>query len=74
MWLQEKFAEAQRTGFPFVLPSRNALPSDAVHSGPITEDQVYIIALSYCWAGPGRPDPENRLLSDVRELLMSMRS
>ena len=68
-WLQEKFAEAQRTGVPFVLPSRNALPSDAAHSGPITEDQVYIIALSYCWAGPGQPDPENRLLSDVCELL-----
>ena len=51
-WLQKKFAEAQRTGVPFVLPSRNALPSDASYSGPITEDQVYIIALSYCWAGP----------------------
>ena len=68
-WLQEKFAEAQRTGVPFALPSRNALPSDAAYSGPITEDQVYIIALSYCWAGPGQPDPENRLLSDVCELL-----
>ena len=68
-WLQEQFADAQRTGVPFVLPSRNALPSDAAHSGPITEDQVYIIALSYCWAGPGQPDPENRLLSDVCELL-----
>ena len=30
---------------------------------------MYIIALSYCWAGPGQPDPENRLLSDVCELL-----
>ena len=68
-WLQEKFAEAQRTGVPFVLPSRNALPSDAAYSGPITEDLVYIIALSYCWAGPGQPDPENRLFSDVCELL-----
>ena len=68
-WLQETFAEAQRTGVPFVLPSRNALPSDAAHSGPIKEDKVYIIALSYCWAGPGQPDPENRLLSDVCELL-----
>ena len=68
-WLQETFAEAQRTGVPFLLPSRNALPSDASNSGPITEDQVYIIALSYCWAGPGQPDPENRLLSDVSELL-----
>ena len=68
-WLQEKFAEAQRTGVPFVLPSRNALPSDAAHSGPITEDQVYIVALSYCWGGPRQPDPENRFLSDVFELL-----
>ena len=30
---------------------------------------MYIIALSYCWAGPGQPDPDNRLLSDVCELL-----
>ena len=30
---------------------------------------MYIIALSYCWAGPGQPDPENRNLSDVCELL-----
>ena len=64
-----EICEAQRTGVRFVLPSRNALPSGAAHSGPITEDQVYIIALSYCWAGPGQPDPENKLLSDVCELL-----
>ena len=68
-WLQEKFAEAQRTGVPFKLPSRNALPPDAAYSGPITKERVYIIALSYCWAGPGQPDPENRLLADVCELL-----
>ena len=63
-WLQEKFAEAQRTDVPFVLPSRTALPSDASYPGPTTEDQVYITALSYCWAGPGQPDP-----TDVCELL-----
>ena len=67
-WLQTKFAEAQRTGVPFKLPSRNALPPDAAYSGPITKERVYIIALSYCWAGPGQPDPENRLLADVCEL------
>ena len=68
-WLQTKFAEAQRTGVPFKLPSRNALPPDAAYSGPITKERVLIIALSYCWAGPGQPDPENRLLADVCELL-----
>ena len=33
-WLQETFAEAQRTGVPFLLPSRNALPSDASTRDP----------------------------------------
>ena len=64
-WLQEQLAEAQRTGTPFIVPSRGALPEGAAHSAPITKDTVFIVVLSYCWAGPGQPDPRNKLLCDV---------
>ena len=33
-WLQEQLAEARRTGVPFVMPSRNALPPEASTRGP----------------------------------------
>ena len=62
-WLQRQSDQARR------LPSRNALPRDAVYSGPITQESVFIIALSYCWATREHPDPENKLLADVREVL-----
>ena len=68
-WLQEQLAEAQRTGTPFVMPSRNALPEGAAFSGTITKDTVFIVVLSYCWAGPGQPEPRNKLLRDVCEFL-----
>ena len=68
-WLQEQLAEAQRTGTPFIVPSRGALPEGAAYSGPITKDTVFIVVLSYCWAGPGEPDPRNELLRDVCEFL-----
>ena len=58
-WLQRQCDEARR------LPSRNALPGDAVYSGPITQEGVFIIALSYCWATREHPDLENKLLADV---------
>ena len=61
--LQRQCDEARR------LPSRNALPGDAVYSGPITLEGVFIIALSYCWATREHPDPENKLLADVCEVL-----
>ena len=48
-WLQEKREEV-RNGAPFVLPSRNKLPREAVYSGRIAEDSTSIIVLSYCWA------------------------
>ena len=62
-WLQKQSDQARR------LPSRNALPRDAVYSGPITQKSVLIIALSYCWATREHPDPENKLLADVWEVL-----
>ena len=67
-WLQEKREEV-RNGPPFVLPSRNNLPREAVYSGRIAEDCTFIIVLSYCWASPEHPDPENRLLANVSEFL-----
>ena len=67
-WLQEKREEV-RNGVPFVLPSRNNLPREAVYSGRIAEDCTFIIVLSYCWARPEHPDPENRLLANVSEFL-----
>ena len=67
-WLQEKREEV-RNGAPFVLPSRNKLPPEAVYSGRIAEDSTFIIVLSYCWASPEHPDPENRLLANVSEFL-----
>ena len=63
-WLQEKREEV-----PFVLPSRNRLPREAVYSERIAEDSTFIIVLSYCWASPEHPDPENRLLANVCEFL-----
>ena len=68
-WLQEQMAEVRRSEVPFVMPSRNALPPCAAYKGHIAQDRVFIVALSYCWAGPGEPDPQNRLLSDVCEML-----
>ena len=68
-WLQEQLAEAQRTGTPFIVPSRGALPEGAAYSGHITKDTVFIVVLSYCWAGLGEPDPRNKLLRDVCEFL-----
>ena len=68
-WLQEQLAKAQRTGAPFIVPSRGALLERAAYSGPITKDMVFIVVLSYCWAGPGQPDPRNKLLRDVCEFL-----
>ena len=68
-WLQEQLAEAQRTGTPFIVPSRGALPEGAAYSGPITKDMVFIVVLSYFLAGPGQPDPRNKLLCDVCEFL-----
>ena len=62
-WLQRQSDQARR------LPSRNALPRHAVYSGPITQESVFIIALSYCWATREHPDPENKLLADVCEVL-----
>ena len=67
-WLQEKREEV-RIGAPFVLPSRNKLPREAVFSGRIAEDSTFIIVLSHCWARPEHPDPENRLLANVSEFL-----
>ena len=67
-WLQEKREEV-RNGAPFVLPSRNKLPREAVYSGRIAEDSTFIIVLSYCWASPEHPDPENKLLSNDSEFL-----
>ena len=68
-WLQEQLAEARRTGDPFVVPSRNALPPAAAYWGPMTEERVFVVALSYCWAGPGQPDPHNKLIADVCKFL-----
>ena len=65
-WLQE---QRKRSTVPFVLPSRNKLPREAVYSGRIAEDSTFIIVLSYCWASPEHPDPENRLLANVSEFL-----
>ena len=67
-WLQKKREEV-RTGAPFVLPPRNRLPREAVFSGLIAEDSTFIILLSYCWASPTHPDPENKLLGNVCEFL-----
>ena len=67
-WLQEKREEV-RTGSPFVLPSRNRVPREAVYSGRIAEDSTFIIVLSYCWASPEHPDPDNKLLGNVCEFL-----
>ena len=68
-WLQQQLAEAQRSGTPFIMPSRGALPEGAAHSATITKDTVFIVVLSYCWAGPGQPDPRNELLGDVCQFL-----
>ena len=68
-WLQGQLAEARRTGDPFVVPSRNALPPAAAYWGPMTEERVFVVALSYCWAGPGQPDPHNKLIADVCKFL-----
>ena len=68
-WPQQQLAEAQRTGTPFIVPSRGALPDVAAHSAPMTKDTVFIVVLSYCWAGPGQPDPRNKLLCDVCRFL-----
>ena len=65
-WLQE---QRERNIVPFVLPSRNKLPPEAVYSGRIAEDCTFIIVLSCCWASPEHPDPENRLLANVSEFL-----
>ena len=67
--LCERAVEAQRTGVPFVLPSRNALLSDAAHPGAITEDQVAHHCTLVLLGRLSQPDPENRLLSDICELL-----
>ena len=67
-WLQKKREEV-RTGSPFVLPSRNRVPREAVFSGRIAEDSTFIIVLSYCWASPTHPDPDNKLLGNVCEFL-----
>ena len=67
-WLQGKRGEV-RIGARFVLPSRNRLPREAVYSGRIAEDSTFIIVLSYCWASPEHPDPENKLLANVSEFL-----
>ena len=67
-WLQEKREEV-RTGSPFVLPSRNRVPREAVFSGRIAEDSTFIIVLSYCWASQKHPDPDNKLLGNVCEFL-----
>ena len=50
-WLQEQLAEAQRTGTPFIVPSRVALPERAACSGAVTKDTVFIVVLSYSWTG-----------------------
>ena len=68
-WLQEQLAEARRRGDPFVVPSLNALPPAAACWGPMTEERVFVVALSYCGAGPGQPDPHNTLIADVCEFL-----
>ena len=52
------------------LPSccpRATLPREASYSGRIAEDCTFIIVLSYCWASPKHPDPENKLLANVCE-------
>ena len=67
-WLQEKREEV-RTGSPFVLPSRNKLPREAVYSGRIADDSTFIIVLSYCWACQKHPDPDNKLLINVSDFL-----
>ena len=67
-WLREKREEV-RIGAPFVLPSRNKLPPEAVYSGRIAKDSTFIIVLSYCWASAEHPDPENKLLDNVCEFL-----
>ena len=51
------------------IASRQAIPREALYLGRITEALVLIIVISYCWAGPGQPDPNNKLLSDVCEFL-----
>ena len=58
-----------RTGSPFVLPSRNRVPREAVFSGRIAEDSTFIIVLSYYWASKKHPDPDNKLLGNVCEFL-----
>ena len=64
---REARGDAQRS------PLRAALaqqaPPEAVYSGRIAEDCTFIIVLSYCWASPEHPDPENRLLANVSEFL-----
>ena len=35
----------------------------------MTEERVFVVALSYCWAGPGQPDPHNKLIADVCKFL-----
>ena len=40
-----------------------------MYSECIAEDSTFIIVLSYCWASPEHPDPENKLLANVSEFL-----
>ena len=43
---------------------RQELPVEAIFTGSI-DDDVLLLALSYCWCEKGNPDPEGKVLADI---------
>ena len=51
------------------VPACQELPEEAKYEGPMGEDEVVVLAISYCWASKAHPDPDGKILKEICELI-----
>ena len=57
-YLQKRSAEGK------TVPPCQELPEEARYKGPI-DDNVLVLAVSYCWASKTHPDPQAKIMKEV---------
>ena len=51
------------------VPACQELPEEAKYEGPMGEDEVVVLAISYCWASKAHPDPDGKILKEICEFI-----
>ena len=62
-YLQKLSAEGKK------VPPCQELPDEARYKGPIDDESVLVLTISYCWASKAHPDPDGEILKELCELI-----